>query len=102
RRGTHHTRHRRHSGKTLGLDVEPGPFLVLAHHGRTHHALSGRPPARRISRWYALSRGTKSRSASPASRCHGGGSDVFHRVFCHGRSEEHTSELQSRENLVCR
>src|SRR5690606_42155937 len=28
-----------------------------------------------------------------------------HRVeiqWCHGRSEEHTSELQSRENLVCR
>src|SRR5690606_40105572 len=27
---------------------------------------------------------------------------VFRHVFFQGRSEEHTSELQSRENLVCR
>src|SRR5436309_4133334 len=40
---------------------------------------------------------------------HLAGGDVAHavaarldRVHLHGRSEEHTSELQSRENLVCR
>src|SRR5690606_40989388 len=27
---------------------------------------------------------------------------IVHRVFSDQRSEEHTSELQSRENLVCR
>src|SRR2546429_4865907 len=32
----------------------------------------------------------------------GGGNDVFARQMAHGRSEEHTSELQSRLHLVCR
>src|SRR3712207_7450720 len=27
---------------------------------------------------------------------------VTMKLFCHGRSEEHTSELQSRQYLVCR
>src|SRR5690606_42137922 len=30
-----------------------------------------------------------------------GGADIVH-IAGHARSEEHTSELQSRENLVCR
>src|SRR5690606_39487000 len=29
-------------------------------------------------------------------------SDAAFQAFCNSRSEEHTSELQSRENLVCR
>src|SRR5690606_40999602 len=31
-----------------------------------------------------------------------GGRNCIRLGFFHGRSEEHTSELQSRENLVCR
>src|SRR5690606_41697890 len=31
-----------------------------------------------------------------------GGDDVARHLVCAYRSEEHTSELQSRENLVCR
>src|SRR5690606_42070637 len=33
-------------------------------------------------------------------RCHSKTSSVYHTTYV--RSEEHTSELQSRENLVCR
>src|SRR5690606_39732019 len=35
-------------------------------------------------------------------RCAGGGHRPSRRVRSRQRSEEHTSELQSRENLVCR
>src|SRR5690606_40012818 len=35
-------------------------------------------------------------------RCRGIGRALRHRLPTHIRSEEHTSELQSRENLVCR
>src|SRR6266496_6455093 len=39
------------------------------------------------------------RAARAASRR---GDGVAHRLRAHGRSEEHTSELQSRRDLVCR
>src|SRR2546430_17346533 len=44
-------------------------------------------------------------SASPAGKCNYGDHAEISRysVFvCHRRSEEHTSELQSQSNLVCR
>ena len=66
----------------MGLGVEPDPLVDLAHHGRTHHAVPGYPPAARISDWHACSRGTKSRSTSRTSKCDGSCSDLFHRRFC--------------------
>src|SRR5690606_40967297 len=63
-------------------------------------APSAPPVSRSCSRLsYATSR-LRLKVAPPGARCkpHGGGdSDIKPR-----RSEEHTSELQSRENLVCR
>src|SRR6266567_4946153 len=41
-------------------------------------------------------------AASAVSRLHGRYPDMAHVVFCTDRSEEHTSELQSQSNLVCR
>src|SRR5690606_40235100 len=40
--------------------------------------------------------------ASPAAMCTSWRSPMRSRVSVRVRSEEHTSELQSRENLVCR
>src|SRR5690606_39381544 len=49
------------------------------------------------------------REGEPCPRCGGavarvvlGGRSSFHCPRCQVRSEEHTSELQSREKLVCR
>src|SRR5690606_41643437 len=53
--------------------------------------------------------GVAARGAADAHRAHRAQEphprlepEVLRRERAHGRSEEHTSELQSRENLVCR
>src|SRR5436309_12667629 len=42
------------------------------------------------------------RTGRPTERRRAGSMAAAHRDWPDGRSEEHTSELQSRENLVCR
>src|SRR5436309_15947409 len=62
-----------------------------------------RPPRSTLFPYTTLfrSRWPSSSAARAAARRHRGASN-FARWSTHPRSEEHTSELQSRENLVCR
>src|SRR5690606_42094294 len=63
-----------------------------------------RPPRSTLFPYTTLFRSEDCRGASPAKLRPGAGNWAgnghSHRISC--RSEEHTSELQSRENLVCR
>src|SRR5690349_25105316 len=64
------------------------------------HAIAGTATPRHES-------GCRSGPAMAAGRCRGGDSDnaastLFAAGFTCSRSEEHTSELQSRRDLVCR
>src|SRR5258707_9631032 len=47
-------------------------------------------------------RGGGTRARGPDRRCRGGRAPARHARRDHPRSEEHTSELQSRQYLVCR
>src|SRR5207302_7545121 len=58
-------------------------------------ARSRQRPARRTTVWTASTPPPLSQPATRIFICRP-------RRWCGGRSEEHTSELQSRENLVCR
>src|SRR5438105_11870437 len=71
-----------------------------------------RPPRSTLFPYTTLFRSCRSRRRScafgvpaprrAAGRCGTGGAGVLIRVGSRGRSEEHTSELQSRVDLVCR
>src|SRR5690606_41677806 len=66
-----------HASILPGAQRSPQPALAARHHGRSH------------GRWWARREGPPPQGA--------------HQRPCERpRSEEHTSELQSRENLVCR
>src|SRR5690606_40891412 len=74
------------------LRPEPGPASLKREHEPPAHDAEGDSPARtRAGLIEAL------RHGRPRRTC--GSSPARTRA---GRSEEHTSELQSRENLVCR
>src|SRR2546430_13063877 len=71
----------------------PYPPLFRSSHGAAHAALHARRPRRVPRPLGALSlRSASDRGADHRDRCNAG----------LGRSEEHTSELQSQSNLVCR
>src|SRR5690606_15795377 len=55
-----------------------------------------------IHRLGSVEAGTSQGDSSAEARARGGSTELNLMRFDWGRSEEHTSELQSRENLVCR
>src|SRR5690606_42021648 len=78
-------------GSARGAATAPSP----GSHGTPHRA-TGTPVGATIDGWAAsvgVTGAAGARRWSCARRCPG---------TCGARSEEHTSELQSRENLVCR
>src|SRR5690606_29319483 len=90
-------------GRPLVLDGEDLELLSIALDGRPlgageysvddRHLTVPNPPAS-----FVLEIGTR---INPKANTHLSGLYISNNVFC-TRSEEHTSELQSRENLVCR
>src|SRR2546430_9211573 len=70
---------------------------------------AGPDPRRRRSVTSRTATGSRASTAPPAPRSStawlvrtsSGGAELAH-AQCHARSEEHTSELQSQSNLVCR
>src|SRR2546430_11049569 len=59
-----------------------------------------RPPRSTLFPYTTLFRSRTAACGTPAPRAHP--SDRLRRSSCFVRSEEHTSELQSQSNLVCR
>src|SRR2546430_3859249 len=78
------------------------PYTTLFRSSRRRPAPESPAPARRsrTQRWYGLIGASRSDSFG-AGRCCLIGDDLWG-GRCRLRSEEHTSELQSQSNLVCR
>src|SRR5690606_41994797 len=81
--------------------------------GRCEHAQSRRSRSHevrlatvgsgRLSRWPSRRRASSHSEAMRSSTTEAGAAPIWSWMFARiGSSEEHTSELQSRENLVCR
>src|SRR5690606_39445545 len=95
--------HDLHSSLTTLFRSPPGQILLWIHRDRTADTVVGRE--RTVVETGGMDHGTVDVVLTPEAawsaarhvpRCE----DGTHRVLL--RSEEHTSELQSRENLVCR
>src|SRR2546430_12324823 len=61
-----------------------------------------RPPRSTLFPYTTLFRSTMSSAGIPPARCRQAGIRFGEAAALHARSEEHTSELQSQSNLVCR
>src|SRR5690606_15794152 len=86
----------------LALADEEGPFFVAHACWSPSAAVTASPASSRAWRRASseISRSVLSRRAKSTTRISSSSSRAMPVTAC--RSEEHTSELQSRENLVCR
>src|SRR3712207_8165369 len=75
-------------------------FRSYSHHGKAGNPSTDFVPDDIVDRFCVL--GTVEDHVTKLKELKGLGADQFNIYLMHDRSEEHTSELQSRQYLVCR